>query len=175
MEEHSFYSKVEEHSLTPESQLSESSLSDVVIEFLQQSYPKQKVTLQFDNDATQVPPEIFEEIGNKGLGLSLSEDGHYKVDCSQLDVFMAKHSTSDNPLDLTMKYARQKFVLLLAERSFVRQHDRCGLLIENSTRAGEWVMGSSLLKAYTAIVDTRNKLVRFRSVHKFKGRSTRDI
>ncbi|CCI49854.1 unnamed protein product [Albugo candida] len=174
-EEHSFYPKAEEHSFTPEAQLTESALSDVAIEFLQHSYPKQKVTLHFDNDATQVPPEIFEEIGKKGLDLSLSEDGHYKMDCSQLDAFMAKLGTSDNLLELTMKHAGQKFVTLLAEQSFVRQHDRCGLLIEKSTRAGEWVMGSSLLKAYTAIVDTRNKMVRFRSVHKVKGRSTRDM
>ncbi|CCI49855.1 unnamed protein product [Albugo candida] len=130
------------------------------IEFLQHYYHNQKVTFQFGNGATQVPPEIFGEIGNnKDLGLRLTEDGHYEGNCLQLDAIMAKHSTSRHPLDLKIKHGEKTLVRLLAHQSFISQNNRCGFLIENSTRTGEWVMGSSLLKAYTTIVNTRNQIL----------------
>ncbi|CCI42424.1 unnamed protein product [Albugo candida] len=127
------------------------------VKFVGREYSNQKIRFQLGNEATQVPPEIFDRIGYtfqlEGTPLTLdSSSGRYEFDCFDLLMFKYRVVQINRLITLSLRWlgdsAQQLEVMFKGLQSIFKKEDTCTLLFENSGRKDVWLLGSSFLRAF---------------------------
>lgn len=131
----------------------------VDITFLKEIRRAQNLQFKFGNEATKVPPDVYKKIGETtGFELKLDNNGYYEVSCDPFFHSMLNRGSLDHLLDWSMRLDAEFSLSLSVSESYVNGNDgSCTLLFEDSGKENEWVLGSSLLKAYTVTAETKGE------------------
>lgn len=127
------------------------------VKFVGKHYTNQKIGFQLGNEATQVPPDIFQRIGylfqlEKIPVTFNSNSGRYEFNC--LDILLLNRGVGliDIYINLSIHWGgdrtQQLDVKFKGRQSIFKKEDTCIPLFESSGRKDVWVLGSSFLRAF---------------------------